>query len=83
MNEWVKKELDRGWQSNGYNTQDQKIDSDENIFYNFCLITIPVILGLIWAHQPNRNMNDWACMEVGFTVTIHTDLGLPYFGLFK
>ena len=60
----MKKELEQGWQSKGYDSNDQKLDSEWHQLICFCLISCPVIMAAIIAHLPDRRMRDWAIREV-------------------
>lgn len=64
ISEWVKKELEQGWQSKGYDSNDQKLDSEWHQLFCFCLISLPVIMAAIIAYLPDRRMRDWAIREV-------------------
>ena len=55
----MKKELEQGWQSKGYDSNDQKLDSEWHQLICFCLISCPVIMAAIIAHLPDRRMRVW------------------------
>merc|ERR1719429_654867 len=41
---WVKKELEAGWQSKGYDHYDEKTDNEWHQLSMFILVTVPVIM---------------------------------------
>uniref|UniRef100_A0A0U2T6D4 NADH dehydrogenase [ubiquinone] 1 beta subcomplex subunit 11, mitochondrial n=1 Tax=Calanus sinicus TaxID=114070 RepID=A0A0U2T6D4_CALSV len=63
ISNWVKKELESGWQSKGYDYNDEKLDNEWHRLWMFCLVSIPVIFVTFYCYLPNRTMRDWAIRE--------------------
>ena len=60
----MKKELEGGWQSKGYDHYDEKTDNEWHQLSMFILVTVPVIMFTIISYFPDRRMKDWAIREV-------------------
>jgi len=63
ISQWVKKELEGGWTSKGYDYYDEKTDNEWHQLAMFCVITCPVIMACIAIYTPDRRMKDWAIRE--------------------
>merc|ERR1719259_1461191 len=63
INEWVKKELEGGWSSKGYDHYDEKVDNEWHSLVMFCLVTCVVPMVALWAYLPDRRLRDWAIRE--------------------
>jgi len=61
---WVKKEMAKGWQSKGWDSYDKKLDDEWHVLMMTLLVSVPVVMGFIWAYQPESGkLNDWAMRE--------------------
>lgn len=63
ISNWVKKELAQGWQSYGYDYNDQNLDRQWHQFFMFILVCVPVAFCVTYAYLPDRRMKDWAIRE--------------------
>jgi len=55
--------LQAGWQSKGYDYNDEKLDNEWHKLFLFSVISVPVLFCLTYCYLPNRNMRDWAIRE--------------------
>jgi len=61
---WVKKEMAKGWQSQGWDNYDKQLDQEWHVLMSIVLVSIPVLIGWVWCYQPESGkMNDWAIRE--------------------
>eukprot|EP00092_Neocalanus_flemingeri_P021342 GFUD01023131.1.p1 GENE.GFUD01023131.1~~GFUD01023131.1.p1 ORF type:complete len:167 (+),score=41.00 GFUD01023131.1:45-545(+) len=63
ISSWVKKELAVGWQSKGYDYNDEKLDNEWHKLFLMIVVSMPVLFCTIWAYLPDRRMRDWAIRE--------------------
>merc|ERR1719458_2138925 len=57
---WVKKEMAKGWQSQGWDNYDKKIDDEWHVLMSIVLVSIPVLIGLVLLF--------YRCLEIHFKI---------------
>merc|ERR1712095_108000 len=63
ISQWVKKELEGGWQSKGYDHYDEQTDNEWHMLSMFCLVTMVIPAIALWAYLPDRRLRDWSIRE--------------------
>jgi len=54
----------KGWQSKGWDSYDKKLDDEWHVLMMTLFVSVPVVMGFIWAYQPESGkLNDWAMRE--------------------